>query len=107
MAKSFCVVVPLKNPNISAGQLVILQGQNLHKPVISTYSEGVKNYIQNGKTGFIIPKSKEELLRVLTKLEDEILYGEIAENAYNTFMKNFSVSVQFKNIGKIVNSYMI
>lgn len=107
IAKSFCVVVPLLNPKISAGQLVVLQGQNLHKPVIATDSEGVKNYIQDGKTGFLIPKNKNELLRVLAKLEDDILYKEIAENAYHSFMDNFSVSKQFKNIGSIVNTYMM
>lgn len=59
IAKSFCVIVPLLDPNISAGQLVVLQAQNLCKPVIATKSKGIANYIINGKTGFIIKKIKK------------------------------------------------
>ena len=31
----FCVIIPIKDPNISAGQLVALQALQLGKPIIS------------------------------------------------------------------------
>lgn len=86
MAKSFCVVVPLLDPNISAGQLVVLQGQNLHKPVIATESKGIENYIINNKTGFLIKKDKDDLLKTLQKLKDDSIYNNVSECGYKSFI---------------------
>lgn len=107
MAKSFCVIIPLLDPNISAGQLVALQAQNLHKPVIATESEGITNYISNGETGFIIKKDEKALLDALNKLKDEVIYDELSDKGYKSFMKKYSISQQFENIGLIVNEYLI
>lgn len=106
MAKSFCVVVPLFDPNISAGQLVVLQAQNLHKPVIATESAGISDYIKDGLTGLIIKKNKKDLMAALEKLSDNAVYTELSTNGYNSFMKNYSVDQQFCSIGKIVKKYM-
>lgn len=107
IAKSFCVIIPLLDPNISAGQLVALQAQNLHKPVIATESNGISNYISNGETGFIIKKDEKSLLDVLNKLKDEAIYDELSDNGYKSFMEKYSISQQFEKIGLIVNEYLI
>ena len=107
MSKAFCVIVPLLDPNISAGQLVVLQGQNLHKPVIATRSAGITDYITDSETGFIINKDKGELLAILEKLKDDALYERISQAGYDSFVRNHSVGSQFRDIGNIVRSYMV
>lgn len=103
-AKSFCVIVPLLNPIISVGQLVVLQGQNLCKPVIATMSKGIDIYIVNGETGYIISKDKEELLKALESLKNNDMYKQVSEKEYKNFIQNLSVSKQFESIASIVKT---
>lgn len=99
MGHSFCVVIPLQDTHISSGQLVILQAMQLGKPVIVTENDTAKDYIDNGKNGFIIRKRKEELLDTLDKLKnDGQLYNTISANAQKGFNAKYSLSGLARNI---------
>lgn len=98
LAGSFCVVIPLKDTHISSGQLVILQAMQLGKPVIVTENDTAKDYIENGKTGFIIEKKDTSLIHVLEGLKDDDLYNKISENEKKVFEQKFSLSGLAKNI---------
>lgn len=102
--KAFCVIIPIKNPEISAGQTVLLNSMQLKKPIIVTESRGLTDdYIVNGKTGFIIKKDKNELINVLKELyTSKELYNEIANNAYNIYKEKYSIKALGKIVGKIV-----
>lgn len=92
MAEAFCVVIPLKDTQISSGQLVILQAFELGKPVIVTDSRGVSDYIINEENGFIIPKHKDALQSILKRLSsDKLLYEQISRNARMYFLENYSL----------------
>ncbi len=64
MAKSKIVVVPLKKDLFqSAGQQTYLNAMRMGKPVVVSEAPGVRDYIQHGKTGFIVPPEDINALR--------------------------------------------
>ena len=105
MANSRCVVVPLDDLKMSSGQLVVLQAMSLGKPVICTKSDGIKDYVQEGKTGFLIENDKVQLLSVLHKLfEDQPLYEEICANARTVYQDCFTEEAMLERIADCVVS---
>ncbi len=102
--KSYIVVIPLKNENISAGQLVILQSMQLGKPVICINSNTAEDYIEDGVNGFIIKKDEESLKEIIQKLyNNEELYNEISKNEKETFREKFSQKALAEQVSYIVN----
>lgn len=91
LADARAVIIPLREKEFSSGQLVVLQAAMLGKPVIVTENDAIRDYIEDGKTGFIIPKEKEALWKALHWLEDEKLYAQICCNARDRFTKDFSL----------------
>jgi len=103
MRKCFCVVIPLDNPNISAGQLVILQAMQLGKPVIVTESNGIADYIKNNYNGFIINKSKDDLINAIMSLySSKELYYKISVNGIYEYENKYSTKQMGVNVGKIL-----
>lgn len=91
MAESLCVVIPLRDTGISSGQLVVLQAMRLGKPVIVTENDTMPNYIDQGKTGFIVPKDRQQLLKTIDLIAgDDELYRRMAECQQTTFAKRFT-----------------
>lgn len=102
MATSYCVVVPLKQSHVSAGQLVVLQAMQLGKPVIVTKTPGIEDYIIDGYNGFLIDNTKEQLLRVLRKLYmNKDLYDAISSNAYRTYLNQHTIKQMGLYIGNV------
>lgn len=74
LSECCCVIVPLADARISAGQLVFLQAMMFAKPIITTESDTVRDYIESGKNGLIIPKQRDALRDAVRRLyEDEAL----------------------------------
>jgi len=63
MARSRIVVVPLRRRPVSQGQLAITQAMGMGKTVVATDSLGTRDYITNGKTGFLVPPRDALALR--------------------------------------------
>jgi len=91
MANSFCVVIPLKDINISSGQLVFLQAMALGKPVIVTENVTAHDYIYSGQNGYIIQKEKDELRECINRLSNKDVYHSISKNAKKTFIENYTL----------------
>lgn len=103
LANCYCVVIPLKDENISSGQLVILQAMQFKKPVIITKTNTISTYIENNKTGIVIDKNKENLLSSLELIySDKNYYDKIVNNAYIEFEQNYSLYALGENIAKIM-----
>lgn len=82
MAKSYCVVIPLKDKLISAGQIVAIRAMQMGKPVICTDSAGMRPYIKNMENGILINNTKEDLHQALDLLyNDEALYKRMSAAA--------------------------
>lgn len=99
MAKCHCVLVPLKNLKISSGQLVVLQAMSLGKPVICTDADGIRDYVINGSTGFLIDNVEEQLLAVLNELYfDAKKYTELSNNAKECYLSHFTEDAMYERI---------
>lgn len=106
MAKCHCVVCPLKDLKTSSGQLVVLQAMALGKPVICTKADGIKDYVDDGITGFLIDNDKEGWMAALRKLyDDKNLYSEMFAHARTSYVENFTEDAMYERISKIVNKY--
>ena len=106
LAKSYIVVIPLMQKNISSGQLVTLQAMQLGKPIICTESNTVKDYIQDGVNGYIIKKQKDELLRIIDKLyQDEKEYDKMSKNEKQFFENYHSIRAFGKQVGETFNKF--
>lgn len=102
LKKSYIVVIPLENKDISAGQLVILQAMQLGKPVICTESNTAIDYIQDGENGFIVEKDKDKLLQKIEILyKDKELYRQISNNEIECFKNNYSITALGMQISQI------
>lgn len=103
MARCHIVAIPLKDVNVSSGQLVILQAMSLGKPVICTISEGVKDYIRDYQTGLLINNDKKEWRNAITELyKNNSLYKMLSSNSKEVFYKRYSVEAMYENIALLV-----
>lgn len=94
MAASYCVIIPLKDPNISAGQLVALQALQLGKPVIATRCPGLYDYLEDGTTALLTDNTGEGLERCMKALADDSVYARLSKNARKAFNSRFSLKGQ-------------
>lgn len=94
-----CIVIPLNDPKISAGQMFFLQAMQLGKLIIITESDSITTYIKNGYNGLIIKKDKDALLNALHCLfSDNALYERLSENGKNDYWSLYSMDSMAKNI---------
>lgn len=108
LSKSFCTIVALEDEKISSGQLSILHAMQYRKPVIVTYNESIKEYIENGKDGIVISKDVNQLKETLKELyKNKKLYERISNNAYSKYINEFSIEALGKRIGSIVKEEKI
>lgn len=104
MAKCHCVVIPLKNLKMSSGQLVVIQAMSLGKPVICTNSDGIKDYVVDGVTGFLIENQQNQLLSALNKLYDQVeTYNRMSVNSLASYKNKFTEDAMYNRIADIVN----
>ena len=105
IAKAFCVVVPLKDVNISSGQTVIIQAMMFGKPIIITKNNAIKEYVDDGITGFIINKNKDELIKKIELLSEDLeLYKSMSLHARQKFINEFTIEAMGRNVGNIIMS---
>ena len=103
LAKCRAVIVTLEDTHISSGQLVIIQAMMYGKPVIVTENDTVKDYIDTGKTGMIIPKTEKALADAILSLKDETYYKKISTAERKQYESKFSVYAMGTAIGKLLN----
>ena len=104
MAKCHCIVVPLKDLKMSSGQLVVIQAMALGKPVVCTKSDGIKDYVEDGVTGFLIDNNKEQLMSALNKLyAQDCLYNKMAMNSLLSYKNKFTEDAMYRRISNAIN----
>ena len=87
LSECCCVIVPLADARISAGQLVFLQAMMFAKPIITTESD---------------TKQRDALRDAVRRLyEDEALYRGMAKEGRCRFLENYSVASMARRIGSI------
>ena len=103
MAECRVVVIPLRDKEVSSGQLVLLQAMLLGKPVIVTRTHALSPYIEEGKSAITIENTADELLDALDELyNDDAKYAEISKIAAEKVRQNFSEHTLGSNIGHLI-----
>jgi glycosyltransferase involved in cell wall biosynthesis len=76
-------VVPLIDHHTGAGQITIIEAMRMNKAVVATRCVGSEDYIESGKTGFLVdPYSVEQLAGSIKELwYEDTLRNEIGKNA--------------------------
>ena len=100
LAMSKACVISLEDGEVSSGQLVLIQSAMFGKPVICTHNSTLRDYIEDGKTGFVIEKTPEALHEALEKLEDESTYERMSRAAREKFENDFSLTGLGMKTGK-------
>ena len=97
------VVLPILDDRVAAGETVLLQAMCLGKPVVAVRESGAwAEYIEPGKTGFVVPKEGEKLLETIEMLwNNRELCGKISRNSRARFVKSFSLYGYGCRIGRI------
>lgn len=99
LADCYAVVVPLKSEDFSSGQLVVLQAAMLGKPIVVTQNDTIRDYVDDGVTGFIIEKTPQALEEALRKLNDPALYARMSQAARAKFDAAFSLYELGRRVG--------
>lgn len=103
LASCFCMVIALEDPNISSGQLVLLQSCAFGKPVIITVSNGCIDYVFDGAS-IAIRKDVTELQKAIDSLfSNKEKYQELCVASRNLFDQFFSLGSMGNRIGDIIN----
>ena len=73
----------------------IVEGMMMKKVCITTENTGVASYIENGKSGFIVPVGDEKVLRNTIKwiIDNKDQIHKIGEKARIVYKKYFSMDV--------------
>jgi hypothetical protein len=94
LAGAGLVVVPLERAERSAGQQTYLAGMALRKTTIVSDAFGVRDHIEDGVTGVIVPPADPEALRaaIVHALDPANAqhYREMGERARNAVLERFS-----------------
>ncbi len=104
VANCYAEIIPLKDKNIASGSLSFLQAMMFSKPVIVSNNITVRDYIVSEYNGLIIENDNRELENALTKLEDPMIYQEIAANARKEYETKYSELILGKDIGRMILS---
>lgn len=97
----YAMIIPLKDPNISSGQLVILDSLKYGKPIIITESNATKDYVTDGVDALICIKNVDSINEAIDKLLiDKKVYDFLSNNGKKICEEKFSMYALGENIGK-------
>ncbi len=100
-----CVVIPLKDLNISSGQLVVLQAMQIKKPIIITKSNAITDYVKNDFNALVINNTKSELLKALHSIyNDDKLCARLTNNGFQQYCDRHTENAMGKAMAQIINS---
>ena len=103
MARSHVVAIPLKDRNISSGQLVVLHAMSFGKPVICTKSDGIQDYVVDNTTGLLLDNAAPEWSEALKILyEDPDCYNKMSNSARVVVSSKFTYESMYNNIAALV-----
>lgn len=104
LAHAFCVFISLKEDNVSAGQITLIEALEFGKPIIVTNSKGLSaDYIINGENGIIVEKDESAVVSALELLySNDDYYSYISANARKTYLDYFSDYRMGNDIGNLL-----
>lgn len=104
LAKCKMVIIPIKDEKISSGETVLLQTMSFSKPLIITHPSCLAaDYVEDGITGLIVDKKKEELISAIEALyTNQELYDRLASQERLKYEEKHTIYKYGEYIGKII-----
>jgi hypothetical protein len=111
MRRASVIVVPMQEQmERSAGQQTYLNAMAMGKAVIATDSPGVRDYIEDGRTGFVVPPGDGAALRdALDRCLDPANDGELSvlrSRAAEAVRRSFSPDAYFARLRTVVDDVL-
>ena len=99
-----CVIIPIKDGDIVAGETVLIQAMSFSKPIIITKPSCLADdYVTDGENGLVVPKEKQALLAAVRKLmEDQTFYQKLAVSCRKTYEDKHSLYSFGVNVGIVL-----
>jgi glycosyltransferase involved in cell wall biosynthesis len=105
MRKAYSIILPISDPNISSGQLVLLNAMKYGKSSIVTTGNCMADYVDRKYTIEVSAKSVKELRDAVILLsKNPGLNKRMSVNAYNYYCKNFSIDRYAEEIADLVKN---
>ena len=97
------MLIPLKDENLSSGQMVMLKSMQFKKPVIVTQSNAISDYAVNGVNAIVCKKDVDEFSNAVEMLfADKDLYKRLQENGIKFCNEKYSQATLGKNVGALI-----
>lgn len=108
IAEANFVVVPLKDMELSAGQMTLLQSMSLGKPVIISRTPTTEEYGEHLKTLYFVEFGSEEAMREAVRLmaNDAELRARIGRAARQHYEEHFTVASYANGILSTIEKMM-
>lgn len=105
LAGAGMVIVPLAVADISAGQMVVIQAMAYRKAIVATRTPTIEEYLVHGDNALLVePHDPDALQQAVERLRaDPALASRLAENAFRTYLAEFSVDAFARHIVRAVN----
>lgn len=99
-----CMVIPIQDGSVAAGETVLIQAMCFGKPVIAARPGGQwAEYITNGKNGFVVEKNREALLAAVRELlTEKEKYRSISQNCRWEYEERFSLLRYGQRVGEVI-----
>ena len=98
------VVISLKDGTSSRGQVVYLETIRYGKPAICSRVEGIADYVDHERTGWLVPPEDPEQLKIAIEscFSDSEALQEIGQNAYQEQQTRFSPAAFHQGYHRII-----
>ena len=98
------VVISLRDGPSSRGQVVYLEAIRYGKPVICSRVEGIADYVDHERTGWLVPPEDPEQLKIAIEscFSDSEALQEIGRNAYQEQQTRFSPAAFHQGYHRII-----
>lgn len=107
MRSSYAVVLPLKDANISSGQIVLLKAMEMGKPIVTTRSAGTIDYVGETCAFLVEPQNIENLQRVLNfVVENPEEAKDRALRAKKKYQESFTIQRFAFSIAEVITQNM-
>lgn len=103
MSNSIAVLIPLKNLNISSGQLVFITAMQLGKPLVVTDSAPTRTYLEHNVDAIIVPNEINKWREAINKLiTDNEFYDTMCRHNRQQSITEFSIDRLGTDIGGLL-----
>ncbi|MBM6906704.1 glycosyltransferase family 4 protein [Collinsella tanakaei] len=102
LANCGAFAIPIGDPDVSAGQTVLLQAWSFGKPVVCTRGAGLSDdYIEDGADGLLVGKDAGEMRAALERLiADPGMRRRLGEAGHRKYEEGYSLSSLGRNVGE-------